>query len=85
MMSRHSRALCSWRAMRSSTSARSNSGSGSVKIELLDGMGAAVVPKTGSGRFDHGDCYLSDEKYIFGDGACRIDAKTVSGNIKIIQ
>lgn len=65
--------------------AKINSGSGSVKIELLDGMGAAVVPKTGSGRFDHGDCYLSDEKYIFGDGACRIDAKTGSGNIKIIQ
>lgn len=63
--------------------AEMSSVSGGVKIELLDGLGAAVRCKSGSGSFEHGDCYLSGGEYIFGSGACRIDVSTASGGIKI--
>lgn len=63
--------------------AKISSGSGSVKIDLLEKLGATVRYKSTSGRFDHGDCYLSEDKYIFGSGACRIDVSTTSGGIKI--
>lgn len=61
------------------------SSSGSVKLELLNGLGATVKYKSTSGRFDHGDCRLSGDNYIYGDGACFVSIKTSSGGIKVIQ
>ena len=63
--------------------AEMSSGSGSVRIELLEDLGATVRCKTGSGRFEHGDCFLSGDEYIFGSGACHISVSTASGGIKI--
>ncbi len=57
--------------------------SGTVRVELLDDLGATVTYKAVSGHFEHGDCYLYGEKYIFGNGGCRIRIRTTSGNIKV--
>lgn len=62
-----------------------SSASGSVKLELLNGLGATVKYKSTSGRFDHGDCRLSGDNYIYGNGACFVNIKTSSGGIKVIQ
>ena len=64
-------------------SANINSGSGDVRIELLEKLGATVRYKSTSGRFEHGDCRLSGEEYVFGNGTCRIEVKTTSGGLKI--
>lgn len=62
-----------------------SSSSGSVSLELLNGLGATVKCKSASGHFDHGDCRLSGDNYVYGDGACLVSIKTTSGSIKVMQ
>ena len=55
--------------------------SGKVRLTLLDGLGATVDYDTTSGKFDCGDYRVSGGKPTFGDGACRVEVKTVSGGL----
>ncbi|MDD6203563.1 MAG: DUF4097 family beta strand repeat-containing protein [Firmicutes bacterium] len=58
--------------------------SGSIDITLSSGLGATVEYKSISGRMSSALEYtVSEDKYIFGDGACRIFARTTSGDISI--
>ena len=65
-------------------SASANTVSGSIDITLSGGLGATVEYKSISGRMSSALEYtVSEDKYIFGDGACRIFARTTSGDISI--
>lgn len=57
--------------------------SGKVCLTLLDGLGATVDYDTTSGKFDCSDYRVSGGKPTFGDGACSVAVKTVSGGLTV--
>ena len=65
-------------------SASAETVSGSIDITLSGGRGATVEYKSISGRRSSALEYtVSEDKYILGDGACRMFARTTSGDMPI--
>lgn len=57
--------------------------SGAVTMNFVDGLGASVGFRSTSGRFKCSDYGVSDGRYIFGDGRCKLDVHTISGSLTV--
>ena len=57
--------------------------SGNITFTTLPAGGATIEYESTNGKLKGDDYKKSGENYIFGDGACRIEVDTVSGNLTI--